>query len=106
MTQRLLSILLLLMPAHAVMSQEAPSPQRHVINAKMAAIGYNSVQDTYLSPESYGGGELRYISHTIRETEGRRWSRLIINEGYGALASRAQRMARHCRQPTASSTAS
>ena len=84
MTQRLLSILLLLMPAHAVMSQEAPSPQRHVINAKMAAIGYNSVQDTYLSPESYGGGELRYISHTIRETEGCRWSRLIINEGYGA----------------------
>lgn len=84
MTQGLLSILLLLMPAHEAMSQETPSPQRHVVNAKMAAIGYNTVQDTYLSPESYGGGELRYISHTVRETEGRHWSRLIINEGYGA----------------------
>lgn len=70
--------------------------EKHIINTKMLGIGYNSIQDTYLSPEHYGGVEVRYLSHTERERaeavrdpvsgqetgKGKsRWTRLIINEG-------------------------
>lgn len=57
---------------------------------KYIGIGYNSLQDTYLSPEHYGGTELRYLSHTLRENgrspftgkEGNRdWTRIIVSEG-------------------------
>lgn len=61
-----------------------PSVAQHktVTTDKMIGIGYNSIQDTYLSPEEYSGPELRYLSHTLRESDTCRWSRLIINEGY------------------------
>lgn len=53
-----------------------------VTTTKMLGVGYNATQDTYLSPEHYGGMELRYLSHTVREKDTCRWARLIVNEGY------------------------
>lgn len=53
-----------------------------VTSDKMLGVGYHTMQDTYLSPESYRGLELRYLSHVLRENDSCRWSRLIINEGY------------------------
>ena len=54
---------------------------------KAFGAGFCKVQDTYLSPEEYKGTELRYLSHTIREREGKKWASLIINEGYGAMGN-------------------
>ena len=59
----------------------APRPDPVVTNAKMLGVGYNSTQDTYLSPLHYAGPELRYVSHTIRRRDDNPWLRLIINEG-------------------------
>lgn len=74
--------------ASAQMSNE---PEKTITTTRMLGIGYNNTQDTYLSPEDYGGMELRYISHTMREN-GRSpftgklgkgdWTRLIVNEGF------------------------
>lgn len=63
-------------------SCEVSAQERHITTAKMLGVGYNSMQDSYLSPERYGGLELRYMSHTVREKDSCLWSRLIINEGY------------------------
>ncbi|MCM1079934.1 MAG: DUF3316 domain-containing protein [Bacteroidales bacterium] len=88
---KILSIICFLLPL-SLAAQE-----KLVTTTKMIGIGYNSVQDTYLSPEHYGGMELRYLSHTERERAGichdsipsqestngkSRWTRLVINEGY------------------------
>ena len=53
-----------------------------ITNAKMIGVGSTHILDTYISPEKYSGVEIRYISHTIREREGRRWSREIVHQGY------------------------
>lgn len=53
-----------------------------ITNARMIGIGGVGILDTYLSQEKYAGTELRYISHTIRERDGRRWSRMIVHQGY------------------------
>lgn len=47
----------------------------------MVGVGWQALQDTYLSPLHYSGMDISYISHTVREHEGRAWSRIIINEG-------------------------
>lgn len=52
-----------------------------ITNAQMIGIGAVNILDTYLSPEKYNGTELRYISHTLRERNDSRWSRLIVNQG-------------------------
>lgn len=52
-----------------------------ITNARMIAVGATNILDTYLSPEKYRGTELRYISHTVRERDGRRWSRQIVHQG-------------------------
>ena len=52
-----------------------------ITNARMAAIGSADILDTYLSPEKYKGVELRYISHTTRDSEHSRWSRRITHQG-------------------------
>lgn len=65
--------------------------QKTVTRTNYIGFGYNSMQDTYLSPEHYGGMELRYISHQLRENgkspfTGKQgngdWTRLIISEGH------------------------
>lgn len=65
-------------------SCEASAQERHVTTVRMLGVGYNTMQDTYLSPERYSGIELRYMSHTIREKDSCLWSRIIINEGYAS----------------------
>ena len=60
--------------------------EKIVTHTRYIGIGYNSMQDTYLSPMHYAGTELRYISHTTRERRDTLgtpapWSRLIISEG-------------------------
>lgn len=57
-----------------------------IANARMVSIGATSMLDTYLSQEKFSGAELRYISHTTRGSDGSRWSRLIVHQGYAALA--------------------
>ena len=57
-----------------------------ITNARLVGIGATQILDTYLSPEKYKGTELRYISHTVREREGRRWSREIVHQGSIARA--------------------
>lgn len=97
---RFLSIICLVIPL------SLPAQEKHITSTKMLGVGYCGVQDTYLSPEHYGGMEIRYLSHTERERaeapqdslasqEGRRgrerWTRLIINEGnfaYGKSRSK------------------
>ncbi len=57
-----------------------------VVNAQMIGVGATSILDTYLSPEEYSGTELRYVSHTVRRREGRRWSRMLVHQGAFAYA--------------------
>ena len=57
-----------------------------ITNAQMLGIGAADILDTYLSPEKYKGWELRYVSHTIRRREGRRWSRMLVHQGSFAYA--------------------
>ena len=55
-----------------------------ITNSKLFGIGRESMQDTYLSPEHYSGPEVRYTSVTMRVRPDRRWSTMMINEGYVA----------------------
>lgn len=57
-----------------------------ITNAKMISVGATNILDTYLSPEKYRGTELRFISHTTREPDGKRWSRQIVHQGNMAYA--------------------
>lgn len=57
------------------------SSNKIITNAQMISVGSTDILDTYLSPEKYTGIELRYISHTIRRREGRKWSRLLVHQG-------------------------
>jgi len=61
-----------------------------ITNTQMVGIGAADILDTYLSPEKYTGTEVRYISHTIRAREGRRWSRLLVHQGsFSTIESRS-----------------
>lgn len=61
-----------------------------ITNARMISVGAANILDTYLSTETYTGFEARYISSTIREREGRRWSRLVTHQGgFSTVESRS-----------------
>lgn len=70
----------------AVLADSAIAPRKIITNSRLVGIGGVSLLDTYITPEEYSGTELRYISRTIREREGRHWVRLIRHEGRAALA--------------------
>lgn len=55
--------------------------EKVITNARMISIGGSQLLDTYLSPEKYRGGELRYISHTQRGRDSVRLYREIIHQG-------------------------
>lgn len=55
-------------------------------NTRLIGVGGVSVLDTYLSPEEYSGTELRYVSHTIRGSENRKWRRLIVHQGMASYS--------------------
>lgn len=65
----------------------ANEPRKIITNSRLVGIGCASLLDTYITPEKYSGGELRYISRTTREREGKHWMRLIRHEGRATLAS-------------------
>lgn len=69
----------------AAQTDSVAAPQRVTTNVRMIGLGHNSVLDTYISPEEYGGTELRYISHTLRERDGRRWAAMLVHQGYAAI---------------------
>lgn len=75
--------LLVLTPA-GVLAQEASDTiqsSKVVTNAQMIGVGGVQILDTYLSPEKYSGAEVRYLSHTVRQREDSRWSRLLLHQG-------------------------
>ena len=62
-----------------------PKKEKLVTNTQMFGFGATNILDTYLSPEKYKGGEIRYISHTLRDIPGNRWQQLIIHQGYASF---------------------
>lgn len=83
---RLFLLLLAVVPMTARGQSDTIVVPRTITNVKMLGIGRTNILDTYLSAEKYRGTELRYISHTTRETEGHRWSRQIVHQGHFAYA--------------------
>lgn len=73
---------LFMLTAGLAMAQE----NRIVTNSKLLGVGKTNILDTYLSPEKYNGTELRYISHTLREQQGKRLYREVIHQGQVAYA--------------------
>lgn len=53
-----------------------------ISNMRMIGVGSVGILDTYISPEKYSGTEIRYMSHTVREREGKLWSRLVVHQGF------------------------
>jgi len=51
----------------------------------LLGIGGASVLDTYLSPETYKGSELRFFSETQWRRDGRKWCGVMINQGFMSL---------------------
>lgn len=79
---RVTAIAVLLLPLAWSSKYASLQAQDKIINnTRMIGIGGVGLLDTYLSQEKYSGTELRYISHTIREREGKPISRLIIHQG-------------------------
>lgn len=79
--RRLSTVVLMVSVALSMAAQADTIPDRYeVTNVQMVAIGATEILDTYLSPEKYSGTEMRYISHTTRETPGSRYSQQIIHQ--------------------------
>ena len=80
---RLILISALLALPLAVFGQVADTLYNNkvITNAQMIGVGAAAILDTYLSPEEYSGTEIRYISHTIRRRDNRRWSRMLVHQG-------------------------
>ncbi len=78
---------------HLAMAQgcEVSMEGRKVItNSQMVGVGAVDILDTYLSPEVYDGWEVRYLSHTLRRRQGRKWSRMLLHQGrFASVKNRA-----------------
>lgn len=77
-----LLICVLLLPFEGARHNLLYAQDKIITNTRLVGVGGVNILDTYLSPEKYRGTELRYISQTIREREGRHWMRLIEHQGY------------------------
>jgi len=86
MIKTLFAALLATTTATAAAQQDGDTTDKVITNVKMLGVGATELLDTYLSPEKYKGTELRYISHTTRERQGRNWSRQIVHQGHVAFA--------------------
>ena len=58
----------------------ALNQQKLITNARSFSIGNIELLDTYLSNQKYRGTELRFISHTTRETSHYNWSTNIMHQ--------------------------
>ena len=83
LTAALLTMTPLLMNAQAVNNE---TEGKKVTNAQMIGVGGINILDTYLTQEKYHGTEISYISHTVRQWEGRKWMRVLIHKGSMAKA--------------------
>ena len=83
LTAALLTMTPLLMNAQAVNNE---TEGKKVTNAQMIGVGGINILDTYLTQEKYHGTEISYISHTVRQWEGRKWMRVLIHQGSMAKA--------------------
>lgn len=82
-TAKLLLLIAILLIPHGETTGYAllHAQEKTINNSRMIGIGGVNILDTYLSQEKYSGTELRYLSHTIREREGKKWSRIIVHQG-------------------------
>ena len=85
-SELIITLSLALTATTASAQTEAEQHDRVTTNARMISVGATNILDTYLSQEKFRGTELRYISHTTRERETRRWSRTIVHQGNIAWA--------------------
>ena len=61
-----------------------------ITNVQMIGVGTSEILDTYLSPETYRGTTATYISHTLRQREGKSWLRKIVHQGsFASVESRS-----------------
>ena len=71
-----------LLTVSAAHAQNDPLDNNEIITrARMVGMGYTSILDTYLSPVTHTGAELRYISHITRQMPGSRYTRQLIHQG-------------------------
>ena len=66
-------------------AQKKKDKEREVTSTQLIGLGSTDILDTYLSPEKYRGGELRFISHTIRDIPGDSWQQQITHMGNIAM---------------------
>ena len=57
----------LLLYGVAADAQDTLRSGKIITNAQLVGIGHVNQLDTYLTPSEYTGGEIRYVSHTLRE---------------------------------------
>ena len=57
----------LLLYGAAADAQDTLRSGKIITNAQLVGIGHVNQLDTYLTPSEYTGGEIRYVSHTLRE---------------------------------------
>lgn len=81
MTLRNSLFALLMIAPLAVNAQTADSPTMWIDNTLMVAVGSQNELDTYLSSQEYSGFTARFVSHTVRSKEGKRWSTRIVHQG-------------------------
>lgn len=61
-----------------------------ITNVQMIGVGTSEILDTYLSPETYRGTTATYISHTLRQREGKSWLCKIVHQGcFASVESRS-----------------
>ncbi len=67
--------------------------RKTVTSTKLFGIGYTDVLDTYLSPGSYTGAELRYLSHIVRDYDDKPVSKLLLHQAFFTIAENKARNA-------------
>ena len=70
----------LLLTALLILSLPVNGRAQHKQVANLFGIGYNRQLDTYLSPEHYSGGEVRYVNATTWLRPGRHWARQMTQQ--------------------------
>ncbi len=65
----------------SISAQDTLRSNKVITNAQLIGIGAVNVLDTYLSPEEYTGGELRYLSVSEREN-GTKLSRELVHRAH------------------------
>lgn len=86
--QRLLLTVILLTTAHSLTAQETTYgldtliSRKTVTSTKLFGIGYTDMLDTYLSPGSYTGAELRFLSHIVRDYDDKPVSKLLLHQAF------------------------